>query len=77
MKRIFKEYDVNSNNFIDKNELRNLVADLDIDFSHMKDPDQAFNDHVEYLWYKYDKNGDGYISYEEFISIHTDLIDSV
>ena len=66
-KRIFKSYDMNQDNFLDLEELRALVRDLDIDFEEMDDPELAFNYHVEYLLQNYDKNGDGVLSYEEFI----------
>ena len=34
-----------------------------------------FEEYVLAVWSQYDTNGDGFISFEEFIPIHTDLID--
>ena len=55
---MFRTYDLNQDNFLDVNELKALVKDLGYDYSQMEDPEKAFNDHVEYLFHKYDKNGD-------------------
>ena len=77
IKRIFKEYDLNKNGSIDYEELRDLLLDLGLDsqFGEYADPEAAFNQYLAYQWYQTDKNGNGFISYEEFIDIHNNLID--
>ena len=38
--------------------------------------EEAFEEHVQQTWLDYDLNQDGFISFEEFIQIHSDLIDN-
>lgn len=41
----------------------------------MPEQSAAFEEYCRAVWAQYDTNGDGYISLEEFVPIHCDLID--
>ena len=78
IERIFETYDQNKNNNIDYDELRELLIDLEFEKQFTdedQDTESAFEEFLAEIWTKYDRNGDGFISFEEFIDIHTDLID--
>jgi Ca2+-binding EF-hand superfamily protein len=91
MKSIFDTYDVNQNGFIEYEELRELLIDLGLDAvffdmsgvnvdgseapEEMPEQTAAFEEYCRAVWNQYDVNEDGYINFEEFIPIHTDLID--
>jgi Ca2+-binding EF-hand superfamily protein len=72
-KKIFDMYDENQNGFIEYNELAQLFID-----AGLKDcmDDETFEDFLQEQFEKYDANGDGVISYEEFIHIHNNLLDN-
>ena len=78
LKAIFSAYDLNQNNFIEYEELRELLIDLGHDtmFMDQANAEEAFEEHVGRTWLEYDLNQDGYISFEEFIPIHSELIDN-
>ena len=77
IRAIFNAYDLNQNGFIEYEELRELLIDLGHDTLYMDQPnaEEAFEEHVQQTWFEFDTNQDGYISFEEFIPIHTGLID--
>ncbi len=35
----------------------------------------AFEEYCHAVWSQYDLNDDGYINFEEFVAVHSDLID--
>ena len=78
IRAIFTAYDLNQNNFIEYEELRELLIDLGHDTMFIDQPnaEEAFEEHVQQTWLEYDLNQDGYISFEEFIQIHAELIDN-
>ncbi len=91
IKSIFEIYDVNQNGFIEFEELRELLIDLGLDAvffdmagvnvdgseapEEMPEQTAAFDEYCHAVWSQYDLNDDGYINLEEFVPIHTDLID--
>ena len=77
IRRIYELYDLNKNGFIDLDELRELFLDLglDIQFADSENPEKDFEDYLLASFDYYDRNGDGFIAYEEFIKVYNDLID--
>ena len=75
---IFNAYDLNQNQFLEYEELRELLIDLGHDtlFLDQPNPEEAFEEHAQATWWQYDANQDGYINFEEFIPIHSELIDN-
>ena len=90
IRSIFEAYDVNQNGFIEYEELRELLIDLGLDAvffdmngvidgseanEEMPEQSAAFEEYVRAVWDQYDNNKDGFLSFEEFIPVHSDLID--
>ena len=87
---IFNAYDLNQNSFLEYEELRELLIDLGLDAvffdmngvmdgseanEEMPEQSAAFEEYVRAVWDQYDTNKDGFLSYEEFVPVHSDLID--
>ncbi len=55
-----------------------LLIDLGHDtlFLENPNPEEAFEEHAQSTWFQYDVNQDGYITFEEFLPIHLELIDN-
>ena len=81
---------MNQNGFIEFEELRELLIDLGLDAvffdmngvmdgsevnEEMPEQSAAFEEYVRAVWDQYDVNKDGFLSYEEFVPVHSDLID--
>ncbi|XP_035685534.1 calmodulin-2-like [Branchiostoma floridae] len=59
LRAAFRAFDADNNGYIDKTELRNVMTDICDDITR-EDIDEMFQ--------HFDRNGDGRIKYEEFIS---------
>ena len=59
-------------------ELRELLIDLGHDALFLDQPnaEEAFEEHALATWWQYDLNQDRYINFEEFLPIHSELIDN-
>lgn len=66
---IFKKYDIDESKFLELQEIQQLLKDIseeaDIPCPGEKEINQIFKD--------YDANGDGLISYSEFVNMWKDL----
>ena len=66
---IFKKYDIDESKFLELQEIQKLLKDIseesDIPCPGEKEINQIFKD--------YDANGDGLISYSEFVNMWKDL----
>ena len=58
VRAIFEAYDLNQNNFLEYEELRELLIDLGHDaiFLEQPNPEEAFEEHVQTTWFQYDLN---------------------
>ena len=70
-KAIFNQYDNNNNGYIEYAELEALFTDIRLREVYAKNFDEFMSEQFA----KYDVNGDGVISFEEFIHIHNNLLD--
>ena len=68
---MFQKYDVEEKGFITFIDLCSLFTDLGMKERHK----YHFDEFMEEIMKRYDKNLDGVISFEEFVSIHNELID--
>ncbi|XP_035687803.1 calmodulin-alpha-like [Branchiostoma floridae] len=60
LRAAFRAFDMDHNGTIDTKELRSVMTDL---------CDDITNEDIDEMFYHFDKDGDGMISYEEFISV--------
>ena len=77
LKLCFRVYDKDNSGYLDFSELTQLLREMSLhrQFALHYNPEQAFNYFCRKIWYGFDANGDGKISYEEFIQIFNTILD--
>ena len=75
--RCFRLYDVDASGYLDFLELKSMLMDMNLhrQFAVHFNPQYAFDQFCANIWYGFDANMDGKISYEEFIHIHNTVLD--
>ena len=77
MKMCFQVYDSDGSGYLNFNELKEMLRDLNLhkQFAKHYHPEKAFEGFCWGMWQNFDKNSDGRISYDEFVQVHNTIMD--
>jgi Ca2+-binding EF-hand superfamily protein len=77
LKECFALYDIDDSGFLEWNEFVTFLQELSLHKQYQKhlDPNRAFMDFCDHMWHHFDKNMDGRISFDEFVTAYNTILD--
>ena len=77
LKMCFRIYDVDDSGYLCYKEFKEMLQELNLhkQFARHWDPTAAFDNFVDGMWYQFDLNADGRMSYDEFVTAYNNVLD--